>query len=788
MRRTKKITGFDRRARLMVYAVSLLMILVIDNSFAQVDINWEDEKQTIHGFGATSGGNEHDHEKFSEMADILFDKNTGLGLSSFRVYMVMGLKLGETEPTSLKSWHQGLVDWIEAAKARGVNKYWSSSWTAPKWMKDNNDLVCGYLLSDMYDNYAEYLADWYFILKNDLNIDLYGISPQNEPGCKPWESMEWTSSDFNVFIRDYLGPTFSARDVNTNIIVPEETAWYNVDNFTDVMVNDNVTNDYVDIVAGHGYWTSTYEDYTDDYNRPVWMTEMSNNTEPNDASMARGLEWADKFHRLLVNAQVSTIHHWRFVDWSGDEPGLIQTYGSKTSYTVNKFAWTLGNYSRFVRPGWKRIGVSGTSASGVLVSSFKNPADDKFAVVIINTNSGSKSVTLNFNGFTSSSLIPYRTSSSENLSQLSSVSGGSSVTVNVAGESVTTFTGTGTPSTGTGTNLTVRAKMVSGSSDNLELRVDDNVVKTWTISGSSYANYTHNVSSGSNVKLYFQDNGTDIQVDYLDVGSNRYQAEGQAVNTSVWENGSCGGDYSEVMHCPGYIDFGDVLGGSGTTDWYRLENNGRDWWLRDNEGTPQMVDQSYTGTWPQWQIVDVDGTHFYLENRRFGTRLRANGNTPEIVSGTYSAQDAQWKQVSSGVSGYYRIENREYGNWLQASGSNDGVYLAPTSATGNWTRWKFVFVESTNGRTAGKKQGRVVVTEKIEEGISVYPNPSTGHVTLTNIPADASVKVLSISGQKVADYGRVEKRELNIEGLKKGMYLIRINSASKTDVLKLMIR
>ncbi len=114
-------------------------------------------------------------------------------------------------------------------------------------------------------------------------------------------------------------------------------------------------------------------------------------------------------------------------------------------------------------------------------------------------------------------------------------------------------------------SITVRAKMINGSSDKLELRLDGNTEHTWTVNSNSYANYTYSGITGShNVKIYFQDNGTDMQVDYIKVGETTYQAEDQATNTSQWtSNGGCNtGGYSELMHCPGYIDFGSIDFGS----------------------------------------------------------------------------------------------------------------------------------------------------------------------------------------------------------------------------------
>ena len=113
------------------------------------------------------------------------------------------------------------------------------------------------------------------------------------------------------------------------------------------------------------------------------------------------------------------------------------------------------------------------------------------------------------------------------------------------------------------TVFTVRARMTAGASDNLDLILNDDTVKTWMVTGSTYEDYIYTgVYNNENVKVYFPDNGTDVRVDYLKVGSETYQSELQSTNTGVWSGTTCGGISSEMLHCAGHIDFGDNLSGS----------------------------------------------------------------------------------------------------------------------------------------------------------------------------------------------------------------------------------
>ena len=120
--------------------------------------------------------------------------------------------------------------------------------------------------------------------------------------------------------------------------------------------------------------------------------------------------------------------------------------------------------------------------------------------------------------------------------------------------------------------ITIRATLTNGTSDILELRLDDVTVKSWNI-GSYYEEYSHSGIIGSkSVKIFFQDNGTDAKLDYINVGGTVYQAEDQAENTSAWDGSCGGGSFTENMHCAGYIGFGTINFGD-SPDTYTLTVN-----------------------------------------------------------------------------------------------------------------------------------------------------------------------------------------------------------------------
>ncbi len=117
-----------------------------------------------------------------------------------------------------------------------------------------------------------------------------------------------------------------------------------------------------------------------------------------------------------------------------------------------------------------------------------------------------------------------------------------------------------TPSTGGGKTIVVRARGVTGQ-ESVTLKVNNTVVRTWTLS-TSMTNYSisTNLSGGSLVEYTNDSSNRDVQVDYISVNGSIRQSENQTYNTGVYQNNACGGGSgrSEWLHCNGAIGFGDL--------------------------------------------------------------------------------------------------------------------------------------------------------------------------------------------------------------------------------------
>ena len=68
----------------------------------------------------------------------------------------------------------------------------------------------------------------------------------------------------------------------------------------------------------------------------------------------------------------------------GGNPGL--TDGGK----LTRRAYALGNFSRFVRPGFERVNATNSPLRGVFVSAYQAPDSARFAVIAINSNAAKR--------------------------------------------------------------------------------------------------------------------------------------------------------------------------------------------------------------------------------------------------------------------------------------------------------------------------------------------------------------------------------------------------------------
>jgi glucuronoarabinoxylan endo-1,4-beta-xylanase len=197
-----------------------------------------------------------------------------------------------------------------------------------------------------------------------------------------------------------------------------------------------------DIIGTHEYDSQIASPWPSDVNggkpnKEVWQTEMSGvkwwpeQGPSNDIN--NGVVVAGWIHSALVTGEASAWLHWWYSTTSDNE-GLV--LGS----TDTKRHYTLGNYSKFVRPGYVMVSVTGSVPTNVLLSAFKN-TDGTVVVVAINKGTGAATVPIAISGGTApASCTPNVTSATDDLKAGTPVTvTGGTITASLAAPSVTTF-------------------------------------------------------------------------------------------------------------------------------------------------------------------------------------------------------------------------------------------------------------------------------------------------------------------------------------------------------------
>jgi hypothetical protein len=194
----------------------------------------------------------------------------------------------------------------------------------------------------------------------------------------------------------------------------------------------------LDIIGTHEYDSQTAFPWPSDFakDKEVWMTEMAGvkwwaqQGPINDIS--DGIVVAQWIHSALVTGEASAWLWWWYPG-QGDNEGLLAQGGD------TKRHYTLGNFSKFVRPGYVRVNVSGAAPANVLLSAYSG--SNTVVVVAINSGTTTVSVPLSVAGGTApASCTPWLTSANANLvSQTAVAVTGGAFSASLAGSSVTTF-------------------------------------------------------------------------------------------------------------------------------------------------------------------------------------------------------------------------------------------------------------------------------------------------------------------------------------------------------------
>jgi len=287
---------------------------------------------------------------------------------------------------------------IQAAikEAGGTLKMFASPWSPPAWMKSNNNMLQGgTLLPEYYQSWANYYVR--FVQEyTKVGIPIWGLTVQNEPAAvQTWESCIFTAEDERDFVKNFMGPTREKAGMSDLKLM----VW---DHNRGLMYQRAKTV-LEDPEAAKFVWGTGFHWYTGDHfdnvrlvkeafpDKNVLFTEGCTYPFHYDSlNTFRSGEIYGKSILMDLNNGASGWTDWNILLDETGGPNHVNNFcfapvigNTKTGEVIYMDSYYyLGHFSKFFRPGSKRITCSSNS-DDLLATAVINP-DGNVAVVVLN--------------------------------------------------------------------------------------------------------------------------------------------------------------------------------------------------------------------------------------------------------------------------------------------------------------------------------------------------------------------------------------------------------------------
>ena len=323
----------------------------------------------------------------------------------------------------------------------------ASPWTAPPFMKDNQEWYGGKLQLDFYDTWASYFVKYHEAMREE-GIEIWGYTVENEPlgNDANWESMHYTPEEMAEFIKHHMGPQFQAAGIDAAILTYDQNRGEELEEWAEVLLTDTALLPYIYGTAVHWY-TSTYDWFPESLNhthslapeKGIIQTEACVDAEVphwnDDAWYWKkeatdwGYDWAKpeskylhpkyvpvfRYARDIIGSMNSWVEAW--VDWNmlldpqgGPNhvknwcvaPVLADTVKQELYYTP--LYDVMRHFSAYIPRGSVRIGHSDLPEE-IMALTVKRP-DEKVVAILLNTSTETSTLKIYLEGRTTTVAIP----------------------------------------------------------------------------------------------------------------------------------------------------------------------------------------------------------------------------------------------------------------------------------------------------------------------------------------------------------------------------------------------
>jgi len=303
----------------------------------------------------------------------------------------------------------------------------ASPWTAPPWMKDNDDWFGGKLRPEYYGTWAQFFSKYAVAMKEN-GAPIWAFTVENEPlgNDAHWESMHYTPEEMAVFVKNYLGPELNRLDDRPHILVYDQNRDDELIEWLNVLLTDSQVMDQIYGTAVHWYsstidWMPDALQYVHDLapDKPIIHTEACIDADTprwrkdewywSEEATDWGYQWAAphkkkdhpkyvpvyRYARDIIGCLNNHVEGW--VDWNMmlDRQGGPNHVGNwciapviadlqTDEIYITPLYYTLAHFSKFIQPGAKRI-QHNLNSEKVMTTALKNP-DGSVIVIVFNSN------------------------------------------------------------------------------------------------------------------------------------------------------------------------------------------------------------------------------------------------------------------------------------------------------------------------------------------------------------------------------------------------------------------
>jgi glucosylceramidase len=383
--------------------------------------------QTIDGFGfALTGGSAQllmrmgAAQRTALLKELFTTGGDGIGVSYLRlsigasdmnerVYSYDDLPTGVTDVEMAKfSLGPDRADVIPVLKEilaiRPGIKILGSPWSAPAWMKTNDDVKGGELKPEYYGALANYFVKYIEAMRAE-GIAIDAITVENEPlNPKNTPSMVMFAQEQDTFIAKDLGPAFEKAGIRTKILLYDHNP--DVPSYPLSILGDPAASKYVDGTAFHLYGgdASVLTQVHDAYpKKNLYMTEQSVTARRGEGPL--GI--AEPVRRVMIGATRNWSRNvllWNLAANPQNGPhtnngGCTGCSGAITldgdSVTKNVAFYVVEHFSQFVPPGSVRVASS--EMEQLASVAFLTP-EGKVVLIVSNTGNFAKSFAVKYHG------------------------------------------------------------------------------------------------------------------------------------------------------------------------------------------------------------------------------------------------------------------------------------------------------------------------------------------------------------------------------------------------------